>query len=217
MNTTTAATKMNDTTPAKILGEFRPLDEGRIHGVTFDGKLVWFARDDELNAFDPATQKVVRRLDVPGACAGTAFDGTNLYQLTSEEILVLRPSDGTILRRMPSPAKGESSGMAYSDGCLWVGQYANARIHKLDAKTGERLKTLSSNRFVTGVSVVGGDLWHACMGDEQRPELRKLASDGTVLESYPVEVERISGVEGQGDGSFWCGGENGTLRRVGCH
>ena len=39
-----------------IVAEYVPCpDRGRIHGVTFDGKLVWFARDDELVAFDPVT------------------------------------------------------------------------------------------------------------------------------------------------------------------
>ena len=65
-----------------------------MHGVTFDGKLVWFARNDELVAFDPASERVVRRLSVPSADSGTAFDGEHLYQLAKGEILVIQPSDG---------------------------------------------------------------------------------------------------------------------------
>ncbi len=59
---------------AEILGEYGPFGDGGVHGVTFDGKLVWFARTGEIVAFDPETEKVVRRLKTP-ADAGTPFDG----------------------------------------------------------------------------------------------------------------------------------------------
>ncbi|WP_224242781.1 Vgb family protein [Hyalangium gracile] len=199
---------------AEIVREYRPLDEGRIHGVTYDGKLVWFARDNELVAFDPETEKVVHRHPVPAANAGTAFDGEHIYQLASGEILVIQPSDGRIVRRLPSPGKGQDSGMAWADGYLWVGQYYDSKIHKVDARTGEVVKTLTSDRFVTGVSCVDGALWHGVSEEGKPSELRRLASDGTVEETLSVPVKFIAGVEGTGDGGFWCAGEQGHLRLV---
>ncbi|PTL76669.1 PQQ-binding-like beta-propeller repeat protein [Vitiosangium sp. GDMCC 1.1324] len=199
---------------AEIVREYRPLDDARIHGVTFDGKLVWFARDNELIAFDPETEQVVRRLPVPAADAGTAFDGEHLYQLAHGEILVIQPADGRIVRKLPAPGKGHASGMAWADGHLWIGQYDDARIHKVDAKTGAVVKTLTSDRFVTGVSCVEGALWHGASGDGKPCELRRLASDGTVEEALAVPVTAIAGVEGTGDGGFWCAGEKGKLRLV---
>ena len=194
----------------EVVRELVPIDRSQIHGVTFDGTLVWFARDDELVAFDPASERVLRRLHVPGARGGTAFDGTHLYQLAGEHILVLDPSDGRVVRKLAAPNRGENSGMAWSDGFLWIGQYRASKIHKLDAQTGELLKTLSSDRFVTGVSCVDGALWHAVSG-EGECELRRLAPDGTVEEAWAVSVPAISGMERTGDG-FWCGGEQGKLR-----
>jgi hypothetical protein len=199
---------------AEIVREHQPLDDARIHGVTFDGKCVWFARNDELVAFDPETETVVRRLSVPGANAGTAFDGEHLYQLARGEILVLKPEDGCIVRRFPAPGKGQDSGMAWADGHLWVGQYADAKIHKVDARSGAVVKTLTSDRFVTGVSCVDGALWHGVMDDGGPCELRRLDSDGTVQETLTVPGARLAGVEGTGDGRFWCAGEQGTLRLV---
>lgn len=199
---------------AEIVREYVPLDEGRIHGVTFDGKLVWFARDNELVAFDPETEKVVRRYPVPAADAGTAFDGEHLYQLAQGEILVIQPADGRIIRRFPAPGKGQDSGMAWADGYLWVGQYYGSKIHKVDAKTGAIVKTLMSDRFVTGVSCVEGALWHGASEDGKPCELRRLASDGSVEEILDVPVKGIAGVEGAGDGGFWCAGEQGKLRLV---
>lgn len=199
---------------AEVVREYVPIDDQPIHGVTFDGKLVWFARNDEVVAFDPETEKVVRRYPVPSADAGTAFDGEHIYQLAKGEILVIQPSDGRIVRKLPAPGNGEDSGMAWADGYLWIGQYYQSKIHKVDAKTGEVVKTLTSDRFVTGVSCVDGALWHGAAEDGKPSELRRLASDGTLEEALTVPVSAIAGVEGTGDGGFWCAGEKGKLRLV---
>jgi hypothetical protein len=175
---------------------------------------VWFARDNELVAFDPETEQVVRRHPIQGANAGTAFDGEHLYQLAQGEILVIQPEDGQIVRRFPSPAKGQDSGLAWADGHLWVGQCHGSKIHKVDAKTGVLVKTLTSDRFVTGVSCVDGAIWHGASEDGKPCELRRLASDGTVEEVLAVPVKSIKGVQAMGDGSVWCAGEQGRLRRV---
>ena len=216
-NATTNKTS-NDRTrheDAEVERECVPLaDRGHVHGVTFDGKLVWFARNDEVVAFDPEAERVVKRLPVPAANAGTAFDGKHLYQLAKNEIIVLDPSDGRIVRRFSAPTDGDASGMAWADGYLFIGQFHEARIHKVDAKTGEVVKTLTSDRFVTGVSCVDGELWHGVSYDGKPSELRHVAADGTVVESLRVPVEGIAGIEATGDGRFWCGGEKGTLRLV---
>jgi hypothetical protein len=199
---------------AEIVQEWQPLGDGEVQGVTFDGKLVWYARNDEVIAFDPEAEKVVRRLAVPGARAGTAFDGELIYQLAGADVVVIRPADGRIVRKLPIPGKGSHSGMAWADGHLWIGEYSNRKIHKVDAKTGEVVKTLTSDRFVTGVSCVDGALWHGASGDGEPCELRRLGADGTVQESLSVPVKKISGVEANRNGAFWCGGENGTLRLI---
>ena len=199
------------TSDAEIVREYTPIDEKHVHGVTFDGTLVWFARDDEIVSFDPRTEKVVKRLPVPLADAGTAFDGEHLYQLAKGEIIVIDPSDGRIVRRLRAPDKGLCSGMAWADGYLWIGQFREARIHKVDATTGEVVKTLASDRFVTGVSCVDGALWHGASDDGKPCELRRLASDGSVEEVLTVPVNEISGIESNRDDAFWCGGRKGKL------
>jgi outer membrane protein assembly factor BamB len=198
---------------AEIVTEIVPIEGGDVHGVTFDGALVWYACGAEIVAFDPEAKAIVRRLVVP-AEAGTAFDGEHLYQLAGDQIVVVRPADGRVVRTIAAPGKGHS-GMAYADGHLWLGEYRAGKIHKVDAKTGEVKKTLSSDRFVTGVSVVDGDLWHGA-SEEGPAQLRRLADDGTVQEilELPGGNVRISGVESDRRGGFWCGGEGGTLRNV---
>ena len=211
---TTATSTLKAPRPASVVREFMPIDEGSIHGVTFDGTLVWFARNDELIAFDPASEKVVKKHSIPAANAGTAFDGKHLYQLAGPDIFVIEPSDGKIVRKLAAPTAGQNSGMAYADGFLWIGQYRDSRILKVDATTGEVVKTLSSDRFVTGVSCVEGALWHGAVSEGMSPELRRLAADGTVEETLTVPVEMIAGVESNGRGQFWCAGSKGKLRLV---
>jgi len=213
--TETKMTKKAKTTTAEIVKEYTPIPGGKVHGVTFDGELVWFARDEEIAGFDPKKDAIVRRLPVP-ADAGTAFDGEHVYQLTDAKILVVRHADGVIVRELPAPGKGKDSGMAYADGHLYVGQYRDRKIHKIDAKTGEIKKTLSSDRFVTGVTCVDGALWHAVSDDDGPAEIRRLAPDGEVEETIALDDPKVfvSGMESDGKDGFWCGGEGGKLRHV---
>jgi hypothetical protein len=216
MTTQTSTFQSTRRHDAEVAREYVPFtDRGSVHGVTFDGELVWFARNDELVAFDPKTEKVVRQLPVPGACAGTAFDGEHLYQLAKGgEILVVERESGRVVRRLRAPTDGNCSGMAWADGYLFIGQFRESRIHKVDAKTGEIKKTLSSDRFVTGVSCIDGALWHGVSHDGKPSELRRLGADGAVEETLSVPVEGIGGVERTKGGEFWCAGEKGTLRLV---
>ena len=49
---------------AEILREYGPFPGvDQVHGVTYDGRHVWFAAGDKLNALDPASGKMVRSID----------------------------------------------------------------------------------------------------------------------------------------------------------
>jgi hypothetical protein len=66
---------------AEILHEYGPFPGvEHVHGVTYDGSNVWFAAGDKLNAFDPASGKPLRSIDI-AAHAGTAFDGQHLFHI----------------------------------------------------------------------------------------------------------------------------------------
>src|ERR1700722_17735820 len=84
---------MNRST-AEIVREYGPFSgAGSVHGVTYDGQKVWFASGDKLNAFDPASGKMLRSIDV-AADAGTAFDGRYLFQLAENRIQKIDPESG---------------------------------------------------------------------------------------------------------------------------
>ena len=202
--------------PAEIVREYGPFPGvDNVGGVTYDGERVWFAAGDTLNAFDPASGRAVRSIDV-AAHAGTAFDGRHLFQIAEDRIQRIDPQTGRVLGTIPAPGGGGDSGLAWAEGTLWVGQYRERRIHQVDPETGAVLRTIESNRFVTGVTWVDGELWHATWeGDES--DLRRIdPRTGEVLETVEMPPGvHVSGLESDGGDRFFCGGEHsGKVRAV---
>ena len=206
---------MNRST-AEVLREYGPFEGiDSVHGVTYDGQHVWLASGDKLNALDPASGQMLRSLEV-AAHAGTAFDGQHLFQIAGNTIQKLDAQTGDVLATIPAPAGGNNSGLAWAEGTLWVGQYRDRRIHQVDPQTGAILRTIESNRFVTGVTWVDGELWHATWEDNAS-ELRQIdPHTGEVVESLEMPPGvHVSGLESDGGEQFFCGGGNsGKLRAV---
>ena len=202
--------------PAEIVREYGPFGgDGRVHGVSHDGRSVWAALGTELLAFDPASGAPVRTLQ--RACdAATAFDGKHLYQMAEGGIDKLDPVSGAVLASIPAPGQGADSGLAWAEGSLWVGQYRERKIHQIDPATGRVIRSIASNRFVTGVSWVDGELWHGTWEGDQS-ELRRIdPASGQVLQRLAMPAGTgISGLESDGDALFYCGGgTSGTVRAV---
>lgn len=199
----------------EIVREYGPFPNAeRVHGVSYDGENVWFASGDKLNAFDPSTGERLRTIDV-AAHAGTAFDGKYLFQIAEDRIQKIDPITGRVLSTIPAPA-GSNSGLAWAEGTLWVGRYRDRKIHQLDPETGAILRTIESNRFVTGVTWVDGELWHATWeGDDS--DLRRIdPRTGEVLEQLDMPPGvNISGLESNGRDEFYCGGgKTGKIRAI---
>jgi len=200
---------------AEILREYGPFPGAeRVNGVTYDGKKVWFASGDKLNAFDPANGKMVRTIDV-AAHAGTAFDGEHLFQIAEERIQKIDPETGQVLATIPTPSGG-ASGLAWAEGSLWVGQHRRRKIHQLDPETGEILRTIESNRFVTGVTWVDGELWHATWEGDESDVRHVDPRTGEVLEKLDMPPGTgVSGLESGGGDQFFCGGGgSGKVRAI---
>jgi len=202
-------------TAATIIREYGPFpDAPRVNGVSYDGVNVWIATGDALQAFDPASGETARSLDVP-AHAGTAFDGKHLFQISESRIQKVDPQSGRVLATIPAP-DGGGSGLAWAEGALWVGQYAQRRIHQIDHETGAILRTLESNRFVTGVTWVDGELWHGVVEGEESALRRVDPRAGEVLEQIDMpKGVFVSGLESDGGDRFFCGGgTSGKVRAV---
>jgi glutamine cyclotransferase len=201
---------------AEIVREYGPFaDADCIHGISHDGRHVWAATGPKLVAVDPESGQIVRKLDCAGD-AGTAFDGRHFYQIVEGRIDKIDPAAGDVVASIPAPGHGRDSGLAWAEGSLWVGQYRDRKIHQIDPESGAILRTIESDRFVTGVTWVDGELWHGTWeGDES--DIRRIdPQSGAVLER--LEMPRgagVSGMESDGADLFYCGGgPSGKVRAV---
>ncbi len=200
---------------ADITREYGPFpDVSDVAGVSYDGTDIWIATGDAMKAIDPESGAVVRSLDVP-AHAGTAFDGKHLFQLSGDRIQKIDPESGRVVASIPAP-EGGASGMAWAEGSLWVGQHRRRKIHQVDPASGKILRTLESNRFVTGVTWIDKELWHGTWED-QTSDIRRIdPQTGEVLEliAMPQGIN-VSGLESNGSDLFFCGGgPSGKVRAV---
>ena len=205
---------------AEILSEHTLDGVAGVSGVSHDGHLVWLVNrgTQRLEALDPDTGAVERRLAGLRVGSGLTFDGNHLWGCDGDKILEIEPESGEVLRTIDVPPGG--SGLAWAEGALWLGQYRDRKILKIDPETGEVLETLSSDRLVTGVTWVDGQLWHGAWEKDDEPhvtELRRVdESDGRVLEVISMGDELLtSGVEADGEGRLWCGDSaSGRVRAV---
>jgi len=199
---------------ANIVREYGPLPGiTNVAGVSYDGTNVWVATGDKLSAMDPASGRMLRALDVP-AHAGTAFDGKHLFQISGDRIQKVDPDSGRVVATIAAP-EGGCSGMAWAEGKLWVAQHRKRKIHEVDPETGAILRTIDSNRHVTGVTWAEGELWHGTWEDE-RSEIRRIdPKTGDVLEQLEMPPGLIvSGLEWNGGDTFFCGGGTSAKVRV---
>ena len=202
--------------PAEIVREYGPFpDAPHVHGVTYDGAHVWFASGEKLQAFEPASGRAARAIEI-ASDAGTAFDGQHLFQLAEDRIQKIDPMTGQVLATIPAPGKGGDSGLTWAEGTLWVGQYRDRKIHQIDPETGAILRTIESNRFVTGVTWVDGELWHGTSEGDQSDIRRIDPKTGKVLARLTMpEGVRVSGLESDGRDLFYAGGgPSGKIRAV---
>lgn len=201
---------------AEILREYGPFPGVEsVGGVTFDGRNVWFASGDRINALDPDSGRTLRAIEVP-AHAGTAFDGRHLFQIAEERIQKIDPETGEVLATIPAPGGGGDSGLAWAEGTLWVGEYRERKIHQVDPETGAVLRTIESSRFVTGVTWVDNELWHATWEGDESDVRRIDPRTGEVLERLDMPSGMgVSGLEADAGDRFYCGGgDSGMVRAI---
>lgn len=209
---------------ADIVADFTIPGVTQIHGVTFDGSHVWFAAapDQDLFEIDPASGGVLRRLGRRDCNAGLAFDGSHLWQICSDgKIHRIDRKTGKTERTIPTP-DDHPAGLAWAAGFLWLGSFANRRILKIDPADGRVVKVLASDRLVTGVTFVDGELWHGTWPDDESVvepgELRAIdAETGGVRRRVHLPAgTRISGTEWDGAERIFFGSQTDreTLRAI---
>jgi hypothetical protein len=198
---------------AEVLADYKFPGIEQVHGVTHDGHDAWIALGDRLQAVS-ADGTLGRAISVR-AEAGSAFDGRHFYQLAAGTIQKVDPATGAVLATVPAPPDTDYAGLTWAEGALWVGQYRGRRILKLDPDTGRVLRTVQSDRLVTGVTFAEGELWHGAIEGGQAELRRVEPSSDEVLEALVMPDAFVSGLEYDGKDCFYAGGgKSGRLRVI---
>lgn len=198
---------------AEILAEYTFRGIEQVHGVTHDGQNAWIAVGDRLQAVAP--DGALGRAISVRAQAGSAFDGRHFYQIAAGKIQKVDPTTGAVVAIVPAPPDADYAGLTWAEGALWVGQYQGRRILKVDPETGRVLRTVRSDRLVTGVTFADGELWHGATEAEQAELRRVEPTSGEVLEALVMPDAFVSGLEYDGNDRFYVGGgKSGRLRVV---
>jgi hypothetical protein len=152
-----------------------------VQGLALEARRIWVTSVDEkrrrgyLHEFDRRTGKLLRRIDLtdgpryhPG---GISIAGRSIwvpvaeYRANSSAILVEVDADSLQIRRT-IPVADHLGYVAASGRHLVAGNWDSRLIHILDAKTGERVRTVQNPsatryqdmKFVGGQLVAGGSL-----------------------------------------------------------
>jgi hypothetical protein len=198
---------------AEVLAEYTFPGIEQVHGVTHDGNDAWIAVGDRLQAVAP--DGTLGRAISVRAEAGSAFDGRYFYQIAGAQIQKVDAATGAVLAIVPAPPDADFAGLTWAEGALWVGQYRGRRILKIDPDTGRVLRTVQSDRLVTGVTFAERELWHGAI-EAGQAELRRVEpSSGEVFEALALPDAFLSGLEYDGKDRFYAGGgKSGRLRVI---
>lgn len=179
-----------------------------IRGLTFAGSRIWIAASPrrDLVCIDPESGKVVGALGRGDCDSGTASDGQSIWQICGDRILRIDAASHRVLNVLPVPDV-EPIGMTFARKHLWVS--CGSRITEVDPITGHALRTIESDRRITGVTWVDRELWHAVEPQraDEPAELRNVdPADGRVKRrlTFPRGV-RIRGIEWDRADRIWVG------------
>jgi hypothetical protein len=89
-------------------------------------------------------------------------------------------------------------------------------IQQIDPETGAILRTIASNRFVTKVTRIDGELWHGTGEGDESDLWRADPPTGKILERIEMPPgASVSGLESDGGDQFFCdGGKSGKVRAI---
>ena len=201
---------------AEIVREYGPFaGVEQVEASPFDGRHVWFASGDRLNAVDPASGEIVRSIDV-AAHAGTAFDGKHLFQIAEDRIQKIDPASGTRARHDSGSGQWRRFGTRLGRG-LAVGravpgpQDPSGRSRDGRGPAHDRIQARRHRRQL-GRRRALARTWE---GEES--ELRRIdPQTGKVLERIVMPPGTgVSGLESDGGDRFFCGGgKSGKVRAV---
>jgi VCBS repeat-containing protein len=131
---------------------------GQIAGLAFlDGLVYVLTSQNQITAFDPVTDTVVRTLSIPGQplTGGFAAGGGLLYAASAGDVFALDPVTGAVVRTLSPNVGFINGGLAYRDGELVLAAFGASPpglVHRVHPVTGAHL----GSTVLIGVGPVSG-------------------------------------------------------------
>jgi virginiamycin B lyase len=191
-------------------------------GVTADWVLVtenavWVASSKpyDIVRIDPATNKIVARVKIPGeACSGLAFGFDSVWVPicgTKPSLVRIDATRNVISATRPIPPAGEERGIAASDDSVWMVTDKNGTLVRVDPSTNSVRQKISIPAGSFNPVFDDGTVWIS--GVESNVVTAVDASSGKVVESIPVRPKPRFLTAGAG--SIWTLNQgDGSVSRV---
>jgi outer membrane protein assembly factor BamB len=185
-------------------------------GLSFDGDgYLWVADwdTDRVYRVNPTTSGILWEFDLP-------YEGADGLTLMGDEILVsfyytnqvavLDACTGAELDSWPSPTPGGISDVSWDGSDLWVTDYLEQRIHRVDPGTGRALESFTAPYpYSNGLCFDGSHFWLTANVESDR--IARLDSGFQVLEEYAHRGDDPRGIAFDGEWIWWSDGLGGLI------
>lgn len=179
-------------------------------GLAFDGEYFYIGGygggySDELHRFDPATGELMLMFDNADVnqSFGLTYDGSHLWTIqqqgaSSPALAVQIDMDGNVLQDFTLPGN-YMSGIAWDDGNFWVATYYPnpGTIHNVDDEGTVISEFTPPTEQPWDIALQDDTVW---IVDFWNNEIHLTEDDGTLVQSFPYDDHRATGI--YHDGTF---------------
>jgi hypothetical protein len=185
-------------------------------GLSFDDSgYLWVADwdTDRVYRVNPSTFGILWAFDLPyeGADGLTLMEDTILVSFyVSNQVAVLDACTGAELSSWPAPTPGGISDVSWDGTNLWVTDYLEQRIHRVEPATGRSLASFTAPYpYSNGLTFDGRDFWLTANVDSDR--IARLNSSFQVLQEYPHRGSDPRGIAWDGTSIWWSDATAGLI------
>jgi ABC-type transport system substrate-binding protein len=159
--------------------------------IAAGGGIIWVREARNLGTavrgIDASTGRAVHRFAIGGSSIGIAYGAGSLWLVGGGDVVRVAPRSGRILHHFHAAADY----LAYGDGAVWAAG-TDGSVWKLDPVSNTITAHAKLHPFVSDLSVGGGAVWAAVVGEDKVYELSE--DDLGVEQAAPAgaDPERIS-------------------------
>jgi len=155
---------------------------------------------------DDETRRIVRKIgDRLGLTWSLAWDSQYIWTSTLwGKVSKINPQTGKVLQQFAAPGS-QPWGMTYDGQNLWIVDFAEKRISKVDPATGSELATYPTPDPLGGCKGVTWDGSYLCVMGWTSPKIYKMDRQGNLIDTIALDSGGGGGIAWDGE-YFWVPG-----------